>query len=248
MAVNVEELSAALRIGDGTTPTPEPLLSILTRLLGVGEAFVELRAETAPDPIKDEAVVRMAAYLYGQPDAGSVGRYSDAWRNSGASALVSRSVVQRLGDATAEAGARIGGSQEGRVGGGDGTDQTARDAAAAAQSEIDDHEASTHNTDITARSTARNARQVGEQAQTTIETHEASTHNHDATARTAARAAQRAFASANVTPAGPVADAYPGEDAVRVCVVKRETGATEYRRVAGSQRWEGWVMQPVRPT
>ena len=71
-----------------------------------------------------------------------------------------------------------------------GTDQTARDAAAAAQSTIETHEASEHNTDITARSTARNARQVGEQAQTTIETHEASEHNHDATARTAARAAQ----------------------------------------------------------
>ena len=73
---------------------------------------------------------------------------------------------------------------------GDGTDQVARDAATAAQTEIDTHEASTHNTDITAQSTALNARQVGEQAQTTIETHEASEHNHDATARTAAGAAQ----------------------------------------------------------
>ena len=54
-----------------------------------------------------------------------------------------------------------------------GTDQTARDAAAAAQSEIDAHERATHNTDITARSTARNARQVGEQAQTAVETHKA---------------------------------------------------------------------------
>ena len=70
------------------------------------------------------------------------------------------------------------------------TDTTARNAATAAQSEIDAHEASTHNTDITARSTARNARQTGEQAQTTIETHEASTHNTDTTARTAAGAAQ----------------------------------------------------------
>ena len=103
MAVDVEQLSAALRIGDGTTATPEPTLSILTRLLGVGQAFVELRADGAPDDIKDEAAIRMAAYLWDQPTAGAAGRYADAWRYSGASALVARWVVRRLGDATAEA-------------------------------------------------------------------------------------------------------------------------------------------------
>ena len=103
MAVTVEELSAALRIGDGIVATPEPTLSILTRLLGVGQAFVELRADGAPDAIKDEATVRMAAYLWDQPNAAVGGRYSDAWYSSGASALVARWVIRRLGDATAEA-------------------------------------------------------------------------------------------------------------------------------------------------
>ena len=74
----------------------------------------------------------------------------------------------------------------------DAEDQTARDAAAAAQSEIDAHERATHNTDTTARSTARNAQQTAEQAQTGLETHEASTHNTDAGARTAAANAQSA--------------------------------------------------------
>ena len=78
-------------------------------------------------------------------------------------------------------------------GGGGGVDQMARDAATAAQSEIDAHEVTTHNTDTTARSTARNARQTAEQAQTTIETHEASTHNTDAGARMAAANAQSAI-------------------------------------------------------
>ena len=77
-------------------------------------------------------------------------------------------------------------------GGGAGVDQTARDAAAAAQGEIDAHEVTTHNTDTTARSTARNARQTAEQAQTGLEAHEASTHNTDAGARTAAANAQSA--------------------------------------------------------
>ena len=45
----------------------------------------------------------------------------------------------------------------------------------------------THNTDITAQSTALNARQTAEQAQTTVETHRASTHNTDGTARTPRR-------------------------------------------------------------
>ena len=103
MGVNVEQLSAALRIGDGVVATPEPIHSILTRLLGVAEAFVELRAPGCPTAVADESVIRMAAYLYDQPTAGAEGRYSDAWRNSGASALVARWVVQRLGDATAEA-------------------------------------------------------------------------------------------------------------------------------------------------
>ena len=77
-------------------------------------------------------------------------------------------------------------------GGGGGVDQTARDSAAAAQTEIDTHEASTHNTDTTARSTARNARQTAEQAQTAVETHRTSTHNTDEGARTAAANAQSA--------------------------------------------------------
>ena len=71
-------------------------------------------------------------------------------------------------------------------------DQTARDSAAAAQSEIDAHEVTTHNTDTVARSAARNARQTAEQAQTGLEAHEASTHNTDAGARTAAANAQSA--------------------------------------------------------
>ena len=99
-------------------------------------------------------------------------------------AVVGHELVVTYQDGTAESFTITAGS------GGAGADQTARDSAATAQSEIDAHEASTHNTDTTARSTARSARQVGEQAQTTIETHEASTHNHDSTARTAAAAAQ----------------------------------------------------------
>ena len=81
--------------------------------------------------------------------------------------------------------------------GGGVLDQTARDAAADAQAtadgattsaanaqaDIDAHEASTHNTDGTARTAAANA-------QSAIEDHERTTHNTDTTARDAAAAAQ----------------------------------------------------------
>ena len=62
----------------------------------------------------------------------------------------------------------------------------ARDAAAAAQAELDEHEASTHNTDRTARDAAAAAQRAAEAAQTELDEHEATTHNHDTTARDAA--------------------------------------------------------------
>ena len=72
MAVTVTELAAALRLGDGETAPVEPLLGILTRLLNVASTTVEAAAPAAPDAVKDESLVRMAAYLYDMPTA-SVG-------------------------------------------------------------------------------------------------------------------------------------------------------------------------------
>ena len=79
------------------------------------------------------------------------------------------------------------------------TDTTARTAAAAAQAEIDAHEATPHNTDTVARSTATNARTTAEQAQAGLAAHEAAPHNTDTTARSAAAAAQSAADAAQST-------------------------------------------------
>ena len=97
MAVDVVQLAAALRIGDGTIAPVEPQLSILNRLLGVGQAIVSLNAPLAPEAVADEAVIRVAAYLYDQPTAPQGDRYANAWRSSGAGALVARWVVERAG-------------------------------------------------------------------------------------------------------------------------------------------------------
>ena len=103
MAVDVTQLAASLRLTEGTEAPTEPILSILTRLLGVSEAFVELRASSAPQATKDEAVVSMASYMYDRPKAAPETRYADAWRNNGAAFIVAPWVVRRLGDASGEA-------------------------------------------------------------------------------------------------------------------------------------------------
>ena len=89
MAVTIEQLSANLRLTTEGLPD-EPILSILTRLAGVADAFIELLIPDAPESIQDEVKVRFTSYLYEQP-GGSVGdRFGNAWRNSGAGSLASR--------------------------------------------------------------------------------------------------------------------------------------------------------------
>ena len=102
MAITVAQLAGAMRVGDGVTAPAEPVLGILTRALGVADAFIDLNAEDAPEAIKDEARVRMAAYLYDAPTAGQGERFANAWRNSGAAALVSRWVVRRAAESSTD--------------------------------------------------------------------------------------------------------------------------------------------------
>ena len=70
MALTVTQLAAALRIGDGVNPPAEPQLSILNRLSGVADAFVELIASGAPDAVKNESAARFASYLYDSAHGG----------------------------------------------------------------------------------------------------------------------------------------------------------------------------------
>ena len=88
MAVTVGQLAAALRVTQGENPA-EPLLSELTRLLGVGQALVDLWAPAAPTVIKDEAVVLVAGYLFDKPSSPSGRAYANAFSASGAQALLS---------------------------------------------------------------------------------------------------------------------------------------------------------------
>ncbi len=87
MALTAGSLAAAMRLTDGEAPA-EPLLSIVNRLLAVGNAFVDKFAPAAPSAIRDEAVVRLAAYLYDQPHYGRAMAMASAWRSSGAAGVV----------------------------------------------------------------------------------------------------------------------------------------------------------------
>ncbi len=85
MALTLDQLAAELRLD---TPVEEPTAGILTRLMGVGDAVVDLHASEAPEAVRDEAVIRLAAYLYDQPESPAGTRYASAYRNSGCAALV----------------------------------------------------------------------------------------------------------------------------------------------------------------
>ena len=113
MALTVLQLAAAMRQGDGVTALVEPLLSIITRLHGVGEAAVALLAPDAPVAVRDEAVIRYASYLYDTPSGTSGDRYAASWRNSGAGALVAGWVIRGVADS--EAVTSLGGVSVSRI-------------------------------------------------------------------------------------------------------------------------------------
>lgn len=89
MAVTVGDIALSLRLIPEPTSELDPGQSaILTRLLGVADAFVDLQIPDAPVAIQDESVIRMASYLYDvEPGRGRRDSYSNAWVNSGAGAL-----------------------------------------------------------------------------------------------------------------------------------------------------------------
>ncbi len=94
MAVTITagELADALRLGS----TPEETAQA-ARLLATATEAVTKHAPAAPDAIHNEAAIRFAGYLYDQPYAPRGDGWSNALRNSGATALLLPYVVHRAG-------------------------------------------------------------------------------------------------------------------------------------------------------
>lgn len=85
MAVNVAQLANSLRI---TSPSAEET-EILTRTLATSDAIVDVYSTTTtPETVKDEAIIRLASYLYDQPTSPAGIQYAAAARNSGALTLL----------------------------------------------------------------------------------------------------------------------------------------------------------------
>ena len=87
MNLSLEELSEGMRLGPYNGLSLSVQL-VINRLLDVGTALVERQTLTdCPAAVQNEAVVRLAAYLFDQPHAGSRMSYAAAWRSSGAAAV-----------------------------------------------------------------------------------------------------------------------------------------------------------------
>lgn len=87
MAITVPELRDALRVPDDSDD------AILGRVLGAAQTIVDVYATLAAADLRNEAVMLTAAYLYDQPAYSS--SPSNAFRNSGAEALLRRYVWRR---------------------------------------------------------------------------------------------------------------------------------------------------------
>lgn len=87
--MDIEQLAVALRLTDGGA-VPEPLAGELDRLLKASRCIIKACAgnDNIPDPIREEAVTRIANYLYSMPDAPMTDKYADIVRNSGADILI----------------------------------------------------------------------------------------------------------------------------------------------------------------
>ena len=83
MALTTDNLITALRLGNTSEER-----AIAERLLGAAQQVVNQQAPNAPDVLKGEAIIRLAAYWYDQPNAGRGTAYASAFRNSGAKSIL----------------------------------------------------------------------------------------------------------------------------------------------------------------
>ena len=215
------QLSAAIRLGDSAEEVAEStrLLAFATEAISrhLGDAY-----EGAPEAIVNEAAIRLAGYLFDMPNAGRGLSFANAGRNSGAWAMLLPYRVHRAGstgEAVAAAQEAMGtpGNQvvgvvvdsgylvvtlaDGSItrqalpGMGGSEDQTARDAAATAQTTA----SAARDAAAAAQGTANNAATAATAAAATanantgrLDAFPAGTGGVDQTARDAADGAQTA--------------------------------------------------------
>lgn len=92
MNLTAAALASAIRVGTSTEETAE-----VTRLLSYATGAVTRHAPNAPDEAQDEAVIRIAGYLFDMPQAARGAGFADVLRNSGALAILAPYRVHRAG-------------------------------------------------------------------------------------------------------------------------------------------------------
>ena len=94
MSVSTADLAVALRLSEDGSDLSSAQEAVLDRVRGVATRLAESYAPDAPDVVQDEAVVRLASYLYdAQPGASQ--RFTNPFADSGAQALLARYRVVR---------------------------------------------------------------------------------------------------------------------------------------------------------
>ena len=81
--LTLEQLTAALRLGDSAAETAEA-----TRLLAYVYAAVPREAPDAPAVISNEAAIRLAAYLFDSHTSSPGDVFANSLRNSGAKTML----------------------------------------------------------------------------------------------------------------------------------------------------------------
>ena len=96
ITLTVTQLAAALRVGSGGQETMEVtrLLAYSTQAVSdyLGAAYM-----VAPDVVVNEAVVRLASYLFDMPTTARGAGYANALRNSGAARMLLPRRIHRAG-------------------------------------------------------------------------------------------------------------------------------------------------------
>ena len=97
VTLTATDLASAIRIGSSPEETAQA-----ARLLSYAAEAVTKHAPNAPDAVQNEAVIRLAAYLYDAPTAASGPGFANALRNSGAAAMLLSHRVHRAGSVREE--------------------------------------------------------------------------------------------------------------------------------------------------
>ena len=83
MAITTESVINNLRVGDTTQER-----DIVARMLPAAQTLVEKHAPHAPESIQEEAIYRLVSYWFDQPNAHRGAAFANAFRNSGAQAIL----------------------------------------------------------------------------------------------------------------------------------------------------------------